>query len=388
MAPIVLFGHRVTQDVEFYGIGVVFLIIGIALARNIINSPFGRAVRASGSDALAAEVLGVPTARVRLSLFVIGAMYASVAGSLYAPFLRVITPANFDVVTAINMVLMLFLGGKETLWGSVLGVTILRLLPELAEGLNDYKTLIQGVLFVAVLMFFPRGLAGLLLLQFHKIGRRGEFADRDRPRDLKASSVAEAITPHRVDGFPNLVALDLTAVDGAILRIDGLSKMFGGVAALSDVSFDLRAGQLKAVIGPNGAGKTTLFNLLTGVLQPNSGSIALYGRSISISRPHRIARQSVARTFQTPRLFANMTVLERTCRASHQATRRPLQCGLSDARGPHRRKKCRAKCGALAEAARHRASGARECRISRFRTAAAAGDCTMHCNGAKDTASR
>jgi branched-chain amino acid transport system ATP-binding protein len=92
--------------------------------------------------------------------------------------------------------------------------------------------------------------------------------------------------------------------------VEGLTKRFGGVAALSDVSFGLQAGQLKAVIGPNGAGKTTLFNLLTGVLQPDSGSLELYGRSFSISRPHRIASQGVARTFQTPRLFANMTNVE------------------------------------------------------------------------------
>ena len=192
MAPTVIFGHRVTEDVEFYGIGVVVLIVGIALARNIINSRFGRAVRASGSDALAAEMLGVPTSRVRLHLFVIGAIYASVAGSLYAAFLRVVTPANFDAVTAIDMVLMLFLGGKETLWGPILGATVLRLLPEFAEGLNDYKTLIQGVLFVAVLMFFPSGLAGLLL-RFRMIGQSVKRATADEPRGLETSSPAKAV---------------------------------------------------------------------------------------------------------------------------------------------------------------------------------------------------
>ena len=308
MAPMVLFDHRVTDDIEFYGIGVVVLIVGIAIARNIVNSRFGRAVRASGSDALAAEVLGIPTSSVRLQLFVIGAIYASVAGSLYAVFLRVITPANFDVVTSINMVLMLFLGGKESLWGPVLGATVLRVLPELAEGFNDYKTLIQGVLFVAVLMFFPRGLAGFLLLQFRKLGRLQELAAVG-PRGLAAGSGAGTIIL-RDDGRPNLVASNSEAVSEVILRVQGLSKMFGGVAALSDVSFGLQAGQLTALIGPNGAGKTTLFNLLTGVLKPNSGSIELYGRPVSISRPHQVARQGVARTFQTPRLFPNMTILE------------------------------------------------------------------------------
>ncbi len=326
MAPVIVFGHRMTEDVEFYGIAVVILIAGLALGRNIINSRFGRAVRASGSDALAAEMLGVPTSRIRLSVFVVGAIYASVAGSLYAAFLRVITPANFDVVTSINMVLMLFLGGKETLWGPVLGATVLRVLPELAEGFNDYKIFIQGVLFVAVLMFFPHGLAGVLL-QLRRLGGRKSLAEIGARPGCGEDHDAKAIVLRRSNGSQGIDAPTSKAVTGAILRVDGLSKMFGGVAALSDVSFGLQAGQLKAVIGPNGAGKTTLFNLLTGVLKPNAGLIELYGRPISIRRPHQIARQGVARTFQTPRLFANMTVFENVLVGYHTK----LHANLSDA---------------------------------------------------------
>ena len=321
MAPTVLLGHTVTKDVEFYEIGIVVLIVGIMLARNIVHSRFGRAVRASGSDALAAEVLGVPTSNVRLNLFVIGAVYASVAGSLYASFLRVVTPANFDVVTSVNMVLMLFLGGKETLWGAVLGATILRLLPELAEGFNDYKTLIQGVLFVAVLMFFPRGLAGLILLQVRQFARQRGFKDK---RAFDGAGVGLGTHAPAGQGLVTPAVREANVAGESLLRVEGLSKRFGGVAALSAVSFGLRAGQLKAVIGPNGAGKTTLFNLLTGVQQPDAGTIELYGHPVSARRPHEIARQSVARTFQTPRLFANMTILENVMVGRHIKLRADL----------------------------------------------------------------
>jgi len=315
MAPMVIFGHRVTEDVEFYAIAVIVLIVGIAVGHRIMNSRFGRAVRASGSDALAAEMLGIPTARVRLNLLVIGSAYASVAGSLYAAFLRVITPANFDVVTSIDMVLMLFLGGKETLWGPILGATALRLLPELVEGLNDYKTLIEGVLFVVVLMFFPGGLAGLLLQRLRPIGRR------QVPVAPNGDQAAVAPATHSLHSSLTFAVPGATTVTGTILRVVRLSKRFGGVPALSDVSFDLRAGQLKAVIGPNGAGKTTLFNLLTGVLRPDAGLLELYGRPVSISRPHRIAELGVARTFQSPRLFANMTNLENVLVGYHTKLR-------------------------------------------------------------------
>ena len=328
MAPTVVFGYRVTEDVEFYAIGAVVLIIGVALARNIVNSRFGRAVRASGSDALAAEMLGIATARVRLNLFVIGAIYASVAGSLYAAFLRVITPANFDVVTSIDMILMLFLGGKETLWGPILGAMILRLLPELAEGLNDYKTLIQGLLFVAVLMFFPRGLVGLLL-RLPRLGRGPSSPPTREAGDPATSRIAAA----EFDVLPAFVASNKASGDAPIVRVEGLTRQFGGVAAVSDVSFSVKRGQLKAVIGPNGAGKTTLFNLLTGVLEPDSGSLHLYGEMLAVSRPHGIAVRGVARTFQAPRLFANMTVLENVVVGRH--TR--LGASLLDAIFPGRR---------------------------------------------------
>ncbi len=96
----------------------------------------------------------------------------------------------------------------------------------------------------------------------------------------------------------------------AALEIRGLTKHFGGFAALTDVSFDVRQGTLHSVIGPNGAGKTTLFNLLSGVLKPSAGRIVLMGRDITGLPPHRIARMGLGRAFQLTHLFPNLTVLE------------------------------------------------------------------------------
>ncbi|OUM94905.1 MAG: hypothetical protein BAA04_02415 [Firmicutes bacterium ZCTH02-B6] len=95
-----------------------------------------------------------------------------------------------------------------------------------------------------------------------------------------------------------------------VLEIRGLTKHFGGFAALADVSFSVRQGTLHSVIGPNGAGKTTLFNLLSGVLKPTAGKIFLRGRDITGLPPHRIARMGIGRAFQLTHLFPNLTVLE------------------------------------------------------------------------------
>ena len=98
--------------------------------------------------------------------------------------------------------------------------------------------------------------------------------------------------------------------DPPILRVEGLSKRFGGYSAVTELDLAVRKGTIHAVIGPNGAGKTTLFNLVTGVLPPTSGSIRVGGEEVAGSRPDHIARLGVVRTFQGVRLFPSMTALE------------------------------------------------------------------------------
>jgi len=109
-----------------------------------------------------------------------------------------------------------------------------------------------------------------------------------------------------------------------VLEIRALSKQFGGLQAVSDLTLDAPAGRITGIIGPNGAGKTTVFNLVTGVLPPSAGSIRFEGRELIGRRPHEIVRLGIARTFQTPRLFRAMTVWEHVLVAqNHRAGRGP-----------------------------------------------------------------
>jgi branched-chain amino acid transport system ATP-binding protein len=107
----------------------------------------------------------------------------------------------------------------------------------------------------------------------------------------------------------------------ALLEARALSKRFGGVHALAEVSFVIERGQVYGLIGPNGAGKTTLFNLLSGIYAPDAGSFLFAGRNISGFRPHRIAAAGIARTFQNIRLFANLSALENVMIGRHLRTR-------------------------------------------------------------------
>ncbi|HXF79876.1 MAG TPA: ATP-binding cassette domain-containing protein, partial [Usitatibacter sp.] len=108
---------------------------------------------------------------------------------------------------------------------------------------------------------------------------------------------------------------------GALLEVDGVSKRFGGLVALSEVSFAIQRGEIYGLIGPNGAGKTTLFNVLTGIYRQDGGAIAFMGRRLEKATPDRIARLGIARTFQNIRLFANLSALENVMIGRHVRTK-------------------------------------------------------------------
>ena len=114
-----------------------------------------------------------------------------------------------------------------------------------------------------------------------------------------------------------------------LLQIDGVSKAFGGIQALYEVSFEVPRGNIHAIIGPNGAGKTTLFNIITGIYPPENGAIVYDGRPVQGARVHELVKQGIARTFQNVELFESMTVLENLLVGRHSRTR----CGFWGAVG-------------------------------------------------------
>ncbi len=127
----------------------------------------------------------------------------------------------------------------------------------------------------------------------------------------------------------------------ALLEVSGLTRDFGGLRAVSSLSFTVDAGEILGLIGPNGAGKTTVFNLITGFLRPTSGDIRLNGRSISGLRPHAVVRSGIARTFQIVKPFPNLSVRENVAlaalvrandrgKADAEAVRTVTQVGLGD----------------------------------------------------------
>ncbi len=272
------------------------LLAGLIVGRNYIESRYGRSIRAIATDEQAANTLGIPVPRRKVQLFMLSASYASLAGSIYGLYLRVPTPANFDIPVMLDMVLMLFLGGVETLWGPIVGAVVLRFLPELMGIFQDWRVAIQGLIFILILIFMPRGIAGFIM----------DFLARGRTSAVTSPLRAGTSALTRLSWVPR----SMTEGTMPLLSIRGISKRFGGLQAVGDVSFDVAAGRLKAVIGPNGAGKTTLFNLLSGVMPADSGSVLLNGREVIGLASDAVARLGLVRTYQTPRLFTSLSVLD------------------------------------------------------------------------------
>lgn len=144
------------------GFAYLYLVWGVALALlifslNVINSRVGRALRAVHGSEVAANAMGVDASKVKVQVFVLSAVYASIAGSLYAHFITFISPGSFSLMFSILLLMMVVIGGTETLWGAILGTVILTLLPEYLRGLEDFEVLAYGAILMVVLLFMPQG---------------------------------------------------------------------------------------------------------------------------------------------------------------------------------------------------------------------------------------
>ena len=302
--PISLFGFTFSDGFRFYFLALALLLIAYVLTRNLLDSRVGRSIRALRGGALAAESFGIDTGRARILAFIYAGVLAAVSGWLYAHFQRAINPTPFNITVSIDYLLMAVAGGVGHLGGAILGaglVTIVRdklqdVLPALIGTQGNFETIVFGVVLILVLQFAPEGLWPHMRRLFGT-----------RTRRLLAPAQDAAAAPHR----------ELPAAGDTVLTVTDLRKTFGGLVAVNDVSFTVKAGEIVGLIGPNGAGKSTSFNLITGVLAASGGEIALGLQAISGWPARRIARLGVARTFQHVKLVHGMSVIDNVALGRH-----------------------------------------------------------------------
>ncbi|SHN65265.1 ABC transporter permease subunit [Bradyrhizobium erythrophlei] len=293
------------SDPRLYTMLALVMLIGtIVLTRAVERSRFGMALLAIKQNQAAAEAAGIDTLRWKLRAITLSGAIAGALGAFYAVVLLVVTPQSvFGMLVSAQALTVAMFGGVGTVWGPVIGSVIL--IP-LAETLNaeagSYLPGIQGVIFglaiICVILLAPEG----LFWKVRDIWRR-------RQLEQTPSQATDVTATATVAQLPLPARRDRPAEQGdVILEVHNLSRAFGGLKAVQDVSFKLRRNEILGIIGPNGAGKTTVFNLLNGFLRPDGGEVLLEGRDMFARKPHELCEAGVARTFQIMRPFQRMSI--------------------------------------------------------------------------------
>jgi branched-chain amino acid transport system permease protein len=305
----------------------------MALTLVLERSRYGLSLRAIKQDETAAEASGIDTLAWKLKAIALSGGMAGAIGGFYAVIQLIVTPPSvFGVLVSAQALIVAMFGGVGTLWGPVIGaLTLVPLSAWLDAELGDVLPGIQGVVYgiaiIGVILLAPEGV-------FWKV--RDALARRRvarRPLPMEAYSVRFASFARSKHGE-----------SVTLLEVRGLSKSFGGLAAVADVDLDVRRGEILGIIGPNGAGKTTLFNLLNGFARADHGEIRFAGARIDGLRPNRICARGIGRTFQVVKAFRRMSIADnvvvgayvqsRTAAAAESVAAHALEIvGLADA-GP------------------------------------------------------
>ncbi|MGA2128336.1 MAG: branched-chain amino acid ABC transporter ATP-binding protein/permease [Xanthobacteraceae bacterium] len=288
-------GFRLPLERQFAVIAVAVALTTLLL-RNLMRSPWGRAFVAVRENPIAAQAVGLSTRRVKTVAFTISAALAGAAGHLFAFLQGFISPEAFEFDTSVFFLTIVIFGGAATIAGPLVGAPMMTFLPELLQRFVDWRLIIYGAIIVATLYALPRGVVGTLAR------RRSALPEPVARR--QSSPPGEA--PRQPAGGPR----PLRQVSQPVVMLDDIRISFGGVRALNGISLAVEPGTIHALIGPNGAGKTVLLNILCGYYRPGAGKVLLRGRDITGLSADRAARLGLARTFQTPQLFGELTVLQ------------------------------------------------------------------------------
>lgn len=298
---------------SLYLLGLVACIATLLAAYGVYVSKFGAGLFAIHDDEDVAEVMGVPTYRFKLIALALSSGLAGLAGGIHAVFVSYVTVSEtFSITVPLSVVLMSVLGGRRHWLGPAVGaVAITCLLYVVATG--SYAVIGRGavgLILVVVILAMPNGILGVALARLATQRRREPAGDPP----------------------PAPVAAALPQAGGVLLSVKGLSKAFKGVQALSEVSLEVRQGEILGLIGPNGSGKSTFINVVSGHYRADAGEIRFEGRDLIGREAHEVARSGIARTYQIPRPFAEMTVIENVAMAGMYGGGKSRGEALADAR--------------------------------------------------------
>jgi len=274
----------------------------------LVRSPFGAALLSIRENRQRAAAIGINVRVYELAVYTVAALFAGVAGGLFVMYQQQAYPEMLYWTANAQPVVVSLLGGTTTFLGPAVGAFIYVVLDNSISKQFPYQfDIILGAIVLGVVLVVPGGISDVpsVFLRMRERFRRGEEAEAApeesageaiRMFDVRKALASEAIQAEEVHSGQTL------------LRIEHVSRSFGGLRAVEDVSLEVKQGDRHAIIGPNGAGKSTLFNLITGQLKPSSGKVIFDGRDITGKPPHVIARTGIGRAFQITTIFPKLTV--------------------------------------------------------------------------------
>ena len=327
---------------------VVVLAAVMFVASRILTSDIGLELFVLGVDERTAAALGVRTPRRKLELFVLGCVCAALGGAVYAGTQQFVPETVVDPTTELALLIMLFIGGRRSVIGAVIGALVIQYLQGASNWVSVNILVVEGVLLTVVLLVDPEGLAGIVTTGVAWLRRKaspvrgtGASVTGDSVAAAEALTEAAAVTPAL--SLSSVLAGDATddatatlaggpragghgaggPGDATLLEVRRVFKEYGGLSVLHDVTLALPERGLFGLCGPNGAGKSTLLNVIGGSVAPSAGEVIFAGADITRRPPHERFYQGISRTFQAVHLIKGRTVLDNVavaCLASHTAS--------------------------------------------------------------------
>ncbi|MEU2597280.1 ATP-binding cassette domain-containing protein [Streptomyces hirsutus] len=275
---------------QFYLVAVLVTAVWLALFRNLVASRFGESFQVLRESRVLASSIGLSPYALKFHALLIAAVPAGLAGCLFAFLDGFVSPSSFNLHLTITILAASILGGTRSVYGALLGAVLIQVGPNQLTWFADYAYIAFGVFLIVGGLLFSNGLYGIARSALARLRRSDVSAKVEDDVEIPATT---AVMPQ---------------MRGELLEVTDVAKSFGGNKALEGAGFVARPGEITALIGSNGSGKTTLFNVVSGFIRPDRGSVRLGGQELVGCSPHAIGRAGVARTFQTPLVPDDLSV--------------------------------------------------------------------------------
>jgi branched-chain amino acid transport system permease protein len=297
-----VFALDLNSAIGMYWLLAVIFFVGFWFALRVIRSRFGAVLRAIRENEQRAAAVGHDVAKYKLTVFIIAAAFAGLAGGLLGLLQGYMPPDAFYLETSGQLVVQTIIGGTGTLVGPLVGAAVWLYLFTLLQnvaGLGALWKMILGVIFVVLVTVFRRGICGALAV----LWRRYAILPRATPAPAAVQAAQRSAAEQ-----PEATARG--SQGAAVLVTRGLTKRYAGLTAVDDIYFELHQGEIRAVIGPNGAGKSTFFNMLANVIPPTAGTIEFRGENIGGLGATLTCQRGISKSFQINQIFPSLTVRE------------------------------------------------------------------------------